>query len=59
MNELRLTRKEEFLRAIQCVDSRRPHNQALAFAWGLNVREKTIPRNIKVAARKFAIRVSE
>jgi hypothetical protein len=56
--ELPMTRKEEFLRAVQLVDPRRPHDLPLAFGWALNLREKTIPRDIKIAARKFAIRVS-
>jgi hypothetical protein len=56
--ELPMTRKDEFLRAIQLVDLRHPHDLPLAFGWALNLREKSIPRDLKAAARKFAIRVS-
>jgi hypothetical protein len=53
-----MTRKDEFLRAIQLVDPLRQHDLPLAFGWALNVREKSIPRDLKAAARKFAIRIS-
>jgi len=53
-----MTRKDEFLRAIQLVEPRRPYDLPLAFGWALNLREKTIPRDIKAAARKFAIRIA-
>lgn len=56
--ELPMTRKDEFLRAIQRVDPRRPHNLPLAFRWALNLSERAIPRDVEVAARKFAIRVA-
>ena len=53
-----MTRKDEFLRAIQVVDPRRPHDLPLAFGWALNLTEKTIPRDVRAAARKFAVRVA-
>ena len=52
-----MTRKDEFLRAIQLVDPRHRHDLPLAFGWALNLNEKAIPRDVKTAARKFAIRI--
>ncbi len=56
--ELPMTRKEEFLRAIQRVDPRRPHDLPLTFRWALNLSEKSIPRDINTAARKFILNIS-
>lgn len=53
-----MTRKDEFLRAVQLVDPRRPHDPRHAFGWALNLGEKDIPPDIKVAARKFITRLS-
>lgn len=53
-----MTRKDNFLRAIQLVRSRHPHDTRLAFGWALNLSEKTIPSDVKMAARKFVVRLS-
>ncbi len=48
-----MNRKDEFLRAVQRVDPRRPHDLPLTFRWALNLREKNIPRDVQSAARNF------
>lgn len=53
-----MTRKDNFLRAIQLVRIRRPHDRRHAFGWALNLNERTIPPDIKAAARKFVVRLS-
>ncbi len=53
-----MTRKDNFLRAIQLVRPGRPHDLRLAFGWALNLNEKTIPPDIRAAARKFVVRLS-
>lgn len=58
MNDNIVKKKDDFLRAIQLVHPRRPHDQRLAFGWALNLDEKTIPRDIRAAARKFVARLS-
>jgi hypothetical protein len=53
-----MKRKDNFLRAIQLVHSRRRHDRRLAFGWALNLTEEAIPPDIKSAARKFVVRLS-
>lgn len=57
-NGTAMTRKDNFLRAIQLVRCRRPHDTRYAIGWALNLSEKTIPPDIKIAARKFVVRLS-
>lgn len=59
MNDNFLKKKDNFLRAIQLVRPRRSHDQRLAFGWALNIDEKTIPPDIRAAARRFVARLSQ
>ena len=53
-----MSKKDRFLRAVQRVDPRHPHDLPLTFRWALNLRERTIPHNVESAARKFISHLS-
>ena len=55
--ESAMNRKEEFLRAVQQRNPRRTNNPRLAFGWALNLKNKSIPADVKSAARHFAAQV--
>jgi hypothetical protein len=57
-NGIFMKRKDNFLRAIQLVRSRRSHDRRFAFGWALNLNEETIPPDVKLAARRFVIHLS-
>jgi hypothetical protein len=54
-----MKRKEEFLRALQQADPRRTHDLRLALGWALNLDERTIPADVKTAARHFMARMAK
>ena len=53
-----MTRKERFLRAIQRVNTRRHLDVTLTFRWALNLNEKSIPADMREAAKQFAAKIS-
>ncbi|HEX3800757.1 MAG TPA: hypothetical protein VH413_18835 [Verrucomicrobiae bacterium] len=53
-----MSKKDQFLRAVQRVDPRSPHDLPLTFRWALNLRERAIPRDVESAAKKFITLVS-
>jgi hypothetical protein len=53
-----MTKKEEFLRAIQRVHLHHAQEPALIFRWALNLKENAIQHDIQAAARKFVRRMS-
>jgi hypothetical protein len=57
--KLMMKRKEEFLRAIQQGDPRRTHDLRLAVGWALNMDGRTIPPDVKAAARRFLARMTK
>jgi hypothetical protein len=53
-----MTRKDQFLRAIQLTPRRGTHDLPLAFGLALNLAEQSIPKDLPGEAEKFVVNVS-